>query len=95
MIFDVCDMFFFLFSLSSIGEGAVIVAGFGSRRSRRILVGRLSFFVGVCPGEGHVAERRKEGKRKRSLSTYQSLDTHSLPLIASVSELPPLSYSKK
>lgn len=76
MIFDVCNVFFFFFSLSSIGEGAVIVAGFGFRRSREILVGRASFFVGACRGKGeekflvHIAERRREGKRKRGLSTY-------------------------
>lgn len=60
-MFVIC--FFFLFSLFN-GEGAVIVEGFGSRRSRRILVGRRSFFVGACRreekgggGEGRAKER--------------------------------------
>lgn len=70
LIFDVCDMFFFsVFSLFN-WKGSCFVEGFGFRRSRGILVGCPFIFVGVCRGEGHVAERRKEGKRKRSLSTY-------------------------
>lgn len=79
----------FLFSSLSLfnWRGSCFVAGFGFHRSRRILIGRRSFFVGACRGERegerekflvHVAERRREGKRKRRLSSYQSLDTHSL-----------------
>lgn len=76
--------FFFLFSLSSIGEGAVIVAGFGSRRSREILVGRLSFLCWRMSGERERGEvfgacRRKEkGGQKKERSVYLLVPGYSL-----------------
>lgn len=79
MIFDVCNMFFFsVFSLFN-WRGSCYRRGiwFSSQSwdSRR-----PSFFFMLAHVGGreekflvHVAERRREGKRKRGLSSYQSL----------------------
>lgn len=62
-IFDVCNFFLSLFSLFN-WRGSCFVAGFGFRRSRKILVGRPLFCWRMSGGRerGEVfgACRRKE-----------------------------------
>lgn len=83
-IFDVCNFFLSLFSLFN-WRGSCFVAGFGFRRSRRILVGRRSFFCwrmsGGERGRGEVfgACRRKEkGGQKKETPVYLLVPGYSL-----------------
>lgn len=67
-MFVIC--FFFLFSLFN-WRGSCFVAGVGFRRSRKILVGRPSFFVGACRGErgegfGACCREEKGGLKKET-----------------------------
>lgn len=60
--------------------------GFGFRRSRRILVGRRSFFVGECRGEregerGEVfgaCRREEKGRQKKETPVYLLVPGYSL-----------------
>lgn len=69
LIFDVCNFFLSLFSLFN-WRGSCFVAGFGFRRSRRILVSRRSFFVGAC--------RREKGGQKKERPVYLLVPGYSL-----------------
>lgn len=86
-MFVIC--FFFLslqFSLFN-WRGSCFVAGFGFRRSGRILVGRRSFFVGACRGErGEVfgaccreeKEEEEKGGQKKERPVYLLVPGYSL-----------------
>lgn len=75
LIFDVCDMFFLsVFSLFN-WRGSCFVAGFDFRRSRKILVGRRSFFRRCMSGEGRgevfgTYRREEKGGQKKETPVY-------------------------